>query len=287
MKYENYIFDLYGTLIDIRTDEYRNGFWKQMAEYYACFGADYSSAELHDRYNTLIKEEEKRLISKFKQKKIDCRYPEIKLERIFGMLFLTSPGRHASEAGDHLLSSFEAANGNLSANITPSMVPSCKELLNWSVDTAHFFRVTSRKRFRLFPGTISTLKKLRDHGAGIYLLSNAQRSFTYSEMEVLGLPELFDGIYISSDLQMKKPQPEFLKNLLKEYHLDGKESVMVGNDFLSDVGIARACHVDSIFLNTDRFSDTELKKRLKAAKQNGEGAITIFADGKITHLLDE
>ncbi|MBR1440133.1 MAG: HAD family hydrolase [Lachnospiraceae bacterium] len=267
MKYTNYIFDLYGTLVDIRTDEYSKAFWKKMADYYACFGADYTAESLKENYNSLIKKEEKRLISELKKKKIDCRYPEIKLEKIFGQLLLQAPKKHSSEAGDHLLAS--------------------PELDTWSVDTAHFFRITSRKHFRLYPGTLTTLKELRKQGAKIYLLSNAQRSFTFSEMEVLGLPKLFDGIYVSSDLKMKKPQPEFLLSLLKEYHLDGKESVMVGNDFQSDVGIARACHVDSVFLNTDRFPDAELKKRLKAAKQDGEGKITIFADGKITHLLDE
>ena len=34
LNYENYIFDLYGTLIDIHTDEGEQKLWKALAKYY-------------------------------------------------------------------------------------------------------------------------------------------------------------------------------------------------------------------------------------------------------------
>jgi len=43
MKYENYIFDLYGTLVDIHTDEEDESLWKALAEYYGKYGADYTA----------------------------------------------------------------------------------------------------------------------------------------------------------------------------------------------------------------------------------------------------
>jgi putative hydrolase of the HAD superfamily len=42
MKYQNYIFDLYGTLIDIRTNEDSSMLWEWM------------SIELQEKYNTFI-----------------------------------------------------------------------------------------------------------------------------------------------------------------------------------------------------------------------------------------
>ena len=33
-SYRNYIFDLYGTLVDIHTDESKPSFWKALAEHY-------------------------------------------------------------------------------------------------------------------------------------------------------------------------------------------------------------------------------------------------------------
>ena len=39
MKYKNYIFDLYGTLIDINTNEWSAQLWKKMAILYGYYGA--------------------------------------------------------------------------------------------------------------------------------------------------------------------------------------------------------------------------------------------------------
>ena len=34
MRYQNYIFDLYGTLVDIHTDENKASLWKKIAVYF-------------------------------------------------------------------------------------------------------------------------------------------------------------------------------------------------------------------------------------------------------------
>ena len=44
--YNNYIFDLYGTLIDINTDEWNDDLWKKIAILYAYKGAHYTYDEL-------------------------------------------------------------------------------------------------------------------------------------------------------------------------------------------------------------------------------------------------
>ena len=44
--YSNYIFDLYGTLIDINTDESSNEFWYKLSLFYSFKGAVYIAEEL-------------------------------------------------------------------------------------------------------------------------------------------------------------------------------------------------------------------------------------------------
>ena len=44
--YDNYIFDLYGTLVDIHTEENDPLVWKKLALLYGYYDADYSSEEL-------------------------------------------------------------------------------------------------------------------------------------------------------------------------------------------------------------------------------------------------
>ncbi len=48
MKYQNCIFDLYGTLVDIHTDETSPQLWTRMAEAYRRSGALYRPGELRD-----------------------------------------------------------------------------------------------------------------------------------------------------------------------------------------------------------------------------------------------
>ena len=46
MKYQNYILDLYGTLVDIHTDESKASLWKKIAVYFSAQGAAYTGKEL-------------------------------------------------------------------------------------------------------------------------------------------------------------------------------------------------------------------------------------------------
>lgn len=52
--YNNYIFDLYGTLVDIHTNEYKTYLWKKMSDLFACFGASYTPVECRKTYFATI-----------------------------------------------------------------------------------------------------------------------------------------------------------------------------------------------------------------------------------------
>ena len=48
--YHNFIFDLYGTLVDIHTNENKTSLWKRLALFYTFQGASYTGRELRNRY---------------------------------------------------------------------------------------------------------------------------------------------------------------------------------------------------------------------------------------------
>ena len=81
LKYDNFAFDLYGTLIEMHTDEEGLAFWDKMAGLYSVYGADYTAAGLRKEYKRLTREEEKKLIAE-----TGCKIPEIKLEKVFARL---------------------------------------------------------------------------------------------------------------------------------------------------------------------------------------------------------
>ncbi len=55
MEYRNYIFDFYGTLCDINTNENKTSLWKKTAEIYSAYGAFYTGRELKRAYKEVIK----------------------------------------------------------------------------------------------------------------------------------------------------------------------------------------------------------------------------------------
>ena len=226
MKYQNYIFDLYGTLVDIHTDESKASIWKKIAVYFSAQGAAYTGKEIKERYGALIQEDAKKL-----QKRLNKKYPgitvkevEINLDRVFVNLY--------KEKG---------VNAN-------------KQLIK---DSMIAFRAITMEKLRLFPGTVELLSGLKEAGKKVYLLSNAQTSFTYPEMKALGITEYFDDIFFSSDLEVKKPSAKFYEALFEKHGLKKEESVMVGNDRFADVQGALDFGIEAIYLHTEQSTPFE------------------------------
>ena len=207
--YRNYIFDLYGTLADIRTNEASPRLWRLAALYFGAHGAAYSAKELKRAYLSLCAREQ--------QKSAEPLY-EIELREVF--------------RGLYRLKGVDPREGLVS-------------------DTALFFRLTSTEKLKLYPWVKPTLAALRESGAGVYLLSNAQACFTLPELTALGLDGAFDGVVLSSEAGVKKPHPEIMRRLLEKYGLDPQESLMTGNDQSADIAVAKAFGMDSLYLRTE------------------------------------
>ena len=57
-RYRHYIFDFYGTLADIRTDETQKNLWEKTAWWYGRHGASYKAKELQNAYLAYCAEEQ-------------------------------------------------------------------------------------------------------------------------------------------------------------------------------------------------------------------------------------
>ncbi len=209
-EYENYIFDLYGTLVDIHTDEWKTSFWKKVASIFSCHGAVYDAAELKASYFSKVKELEE-------QKKEMGRHIEIDLKEVFEKLYRIK-GVTADE-----------------------------KMLR---DTMEGFRKFSLTHLRLYAGTRELLKMLKRNGKGVYLLSNAQEVFTMKELKDLGIADDFDDIFISSLVGYKKPDPCFFKALIDGHHLDVRECLMIGNDLYCDIKGAMDVSMDAYYIHS-------------------------------------
>ncbi len=211
--YQNYIFDLYGTLVDINTNEGKPYLWKKTAELYAYHGAHYTPAEFKKAYLRLCASHTQAL-----REKNGARYPEIQLEYVFEDLF--------KEKG-----------------VTVSM-----EIIR---TIGQAFRAISTKFLCLYDGVTDLLDSIHTAGKKAYLLSNAQEMFTKHEMIALGIYDKFDGIVFSSDEGLCKPEEKFFRTVVERYGLNINECIMIGNDAGTDIKGANLIGMDSLYIHSD------------------------------------
>lgn len=86
MRYKNYIFDLYGTLVDIHTEEDNQELWEKMRLFYGYYGAVYRSwEEMWKTYGALV--EKYREQGKAMRNDGHEACPEIQIQLVFADLF--------------------------------------------------------------------------------------------------------------------------------------------------------------------------------------------------------
>ena len=254
-EYKNYIFDLYGTLIDICADEYKPSLWSLMAKAYNVYGCVWTGPKLKDVFFSMDREERE-----ITSEAIGTEYPEIRLERVFARLLFETDKYHETflTIGGYPVDELRSRYENEREEVLKLTAES-----EWCAFMANLFRIHSRSYIRLYKNTLNTFKQLKAAGKKVYLLSNAQKIFTNPELEASGLLPYFDAVYISSDYDMKKPEKRFMEILLKHEALNRDESVMVGNEVKSDAAVAAACGMDSIILNTAHDKISDIKKQIK------------------------
>ena len=209
--YKNFIFDVYGTLVDIRTNEYENSAWEKLAETLSFYGVDYTPQELSETYFGSCEWQMKSGATHFK-------HPEIDVVEIFRHIFENKGKKAGKSLATHL---------------------------------AQEFRAFSTEYIRVYDGVHETLTKLKKAGKKLYILSNAQSCYTKQELSKLGLRKYFSGIIYSSDYKCAKPDAALFNMLIDKYKLDRKQCVYIGNDPVTDVEGARNAKIDCMWLKTN------------------------------------
>lgn len=211
MVYTDLIFDLYGTLVDIHTEE--NALvWEKTALYFGFYGAKYTPMELFFDFQEELKKREA-----IAGQSYEC-FPDIPFEQVMAQLFRA---KGVEENADAL-----------------------------GINAAQLFRISSIEYLKLYPGTLDALTRLRKKGYRLWLLSNAQRIFTEYELRHLGLGAQLDGIYISSNYGCRKPDSRFYQALIQEQDLDLSRCLMIGNDRQTDIAGAKALGMATLYMHT-------------------------------------
>ena len=212
MKYTDLVFDLYGTLVDIHTEE-DDRVWEKTAFYFGFYGAGYTGPELKAAFQNAMRAREAKAGQSY-----EC-FPDLPFEETMADLFRA---KGVMENADSL-----------------------------GINAAQLFRISSLDYIRLYPHALEALAKLRKAGYRLWLLSNAQAIFTAYELRLLGLGEQLDGIYLSSNYKYRKPDLRFYQALIEDRDLDVSKTMMIGNDRQTDIAGAKAAGMATLYMHTD------------------------------------
>ena len=209
--YKNFIFDVYGTLVDIHTNEYESSAWQKMAETLSFYGVDYTAQELSEAYFSSCEWQMKSGAKKFKN-------PEVDVVEVFRHIFENKGKKASKSLATHL---------------------------------AQQFRAFSTEYICAYNGVHETLAKLKKAGKKLYLVANAQSCYIKQELTKLGLRKYFSGIAYSSDYKCAKPDATLFNELIEKHKLDRKLCVHIGNDPTTDVDGARNAKIDCLWFKTN------------------------------------
>jgi putative hydrolase of the HAD superfamily len=220
MGIKGIVFDLYGTLVDIETDESMEEIYRAIGNFLTYKGINIHPDEVRELYYQLLKQEKE----KSKEK-----YPEISVEAVWKAFLAGHVMRGRS---------------------------GCHEL---ALTLAHLYRAISRKRLQLYPSVKRVLDELQSrYRMGI--ISDGQPCWLLPEMKALGLDTYFDPVIVSADYGFRKPEPRLIEKSLDAMGVTSSEVLFVGNDMYRDIYGARQLHIKTIFFMSNQgrqsYSDT-------------------------------
>jgi putative hydrolase of the HAD superfamily len=216
MTIKGLLFDLYGTLIDIETDEGMEEIYRSISHFLNYHGIYLHRWEMKDRYYEIMKQQ--------KEDRNET-HPEINVEAIWNTL-LRQEGMEAS--------------------------PACQEL---ATTLAQLYRGISRKRLQLYPGVKKTLDELRSEYP-LALVSDAQPCFAMPEIKTVGLEGYFDPVIISAYYGFRKPDPRLTEMALASLKLLPSEVIYIGNDMYRDIYGATRIGIKTIFFASNQGQKT-------------------------------
>ena len=122
--------------------------------------------------------------------------------------------------------------------------PLPKSQKNWALQTA--LMMTNSQQFvatrQMIPANVALVHELKEKGYKLYVLSNWDpTSFPLFKAK---FPELFmhkgkptfDGIMISGDVGIVKPEVGIFKECLKKFNLKAEHTIFIDDEFLNDQG---------------------------------------------------
>jgi len=220
------IFDINGTLSDIRTDEWHDDVYRIISNLLSYQGISIDPNVVKDLYFQIMKEQ---------RAAHGERYPEFDAIGIFREIVT----QHATE---------------FTRGLPTEKLEQLPRLL------AEMHRAASRFRLQLYPGVEDTIWQLRPK-YHLAIVSDGQAAYAIPELHTVGLSGHFDPIIISGHYGYRKPDERLFTAALTAMKMLPSEVLFVGNDMYRDIYGAQKLGMKTVFFKSNQ--GTQEKEGIK------------------------
>lgn len=106
---------------------------------------------------------------------------------------------------------------------------------------------------RLMPYAREVLEYLRPRYK-LYILSNGFTELQARKMRSAGIDHYFDGVVLSEDIGVNKPNPAIFEHALRVADVSAAEALMIGDNFEVDIEGAQRVGVDQVYYDVAHLS---------------------------------
>lgn len=127
------------------------------------------------------------------------------------------------------------------------------------------------KKEAIVDGAIELLDYLKPKYR-IHILSNGFTEMQYTKMESAGLSlDYFDNVVLSDKVGVNKPHPEIFRYTIEKAGAKPDETIMIGDNILTDIKGAYDSNIDQIWFNpenktAEKFEPTHTVRKLSEIK---------------------
>lgn len=121
--------------------------------------------------------------------------------------------------------------------------------------SSYFFSLVPMKE-KLIPSAREVLNELENRKYRLFILSNGFRELQDHKMRSSGIHRYFEKVVLSDDIGVLKPNPQLFYFAMSATQSDLHTSLMIGDNFNTDIAGARRAGIDQVFFNPGRRKET-------------------------------
>ena len=117
-----------------------------------------------------------------------------------------------------------------------------------------------KKYIKLFPETLSILRKLKKTNLHMGIISDIDNDFQDFQFKAFGISEIFDSITTSEEVQIYKPKTKIFQVALNKAECQGKECIIIGDSYKKDIVGGKNMGMTTIWINKFSKNNTDNDK---------------------------